>query len=369
MYDVDSGKKMKILVVGRYYEEAFASFVAQELEALSHTVVRYDPGPPTVPFGSRLQFYTNRMLAVCSQAANNAKRALGLSGQMHALRKLLSAGDIDLTISTHDYLNYEEVSFIKAKTRSPVVLWYPDPIWSFQRHMFLNAPYDLMFFKDPYLVDLIRSKLRKQVLYLPECFSPTSLGPVELSEEDRKTFGADICTAGNLYAYRVALFSNLSDFDAKIWGLPAPRWLELGSVSRSVQNRFVAHSAKAKAFRGAKIVLNTLNPAEIWGTNVRTFEICGAGAFQITDRRPGLGQLFEIGREIVCFDDVDDLRQKVTHFLSADDERREIAEAGLKRATAEHTYTHRLKLLMETVSGCSQGYPQPKIVWGDNGSS
>jgi spore maturation protein CgeB len=232
--------------------------------------------------------------------------------------------------------------------------------------MFLNAPYDMLFFKDPYIVDIVRRKLGKCSYYLPECFSPRALQQRCLPDVAHHVIQSDICTAGNMYAFRAAFFENLADKQVKIWGLPAPRWLHLGSVESMMQNRWVANEEKAKAFLAAKIVLNNLNPAEIWGTNVRTFEICGAGAFQITDWRPGLSQLFDLERELVTFDDVADLRRKVDYYLGADKERRRIAEAGHQRAMRDHTYAHRLSLLLETVAGRKRGFPEPSIAWSEH---
>ncbi|MER8639780.1 glycosyltransferase [Mesorhizobium sp. M1273] len=353
---------MKILVIGQFYAEGFATFIADELERLRHDVVRYDPGLSLPPTGSKAGFYLNRAIGLGYQTIRSATRRIGFGGDARSLRRLVErSGLIDLTICSHDYLSPSDAVGVKKITKAPLVLWYPDPVWSFRKHMFLNAPFDHIFLKDPYLVDLLRRNLRAPVAYLPEAYSPSSLKSVETSSQVDDKYTADICTAGNLYAYRVAFFQNLSDMNIKIWGLPAPLWMNLGDVKPMVQNRFVAHSEKVRAFRGAKIVINNLNPAEVWGTNVRTFEICGAGGFQVLDFRPGLSQLFELDREVVAFQCVDDLRKKVWHYLNSPDERREIAEAGQRRAAREHTYAHRLHLLLDTVAGRSSGFPEPKI--------
>ncbi len=357
---------MKVLVIGRFYEEGFASFVGDELEGHAHDILRFDPGPFSINLGSRWRFYAHKVSSVVQNAARRVAAAAGRSGLETRLRRQIEAqAPIDLVLVTHDYLTPADARLIKTLTKAPLVLWYPDPVWSFQKHMFLNAPYDALFFKDPYIVDLLRRKLGAPVYYMPECFSPRSLlhPPPPIADP---RYECDICTAGNLYAYRVAFFRNLTDRHVRLWGLPPPLWLDTGPVASMVENRFVAHAEKAKAFRSAKIVLNNLNPAEIWGTNVRTFEICGAGGFQITDARPGLSQLFDIGRELVTFDDVADLRAKIAHYLANDDERREIAAAGQRRALREHTYDHRLPLLLDTVAGRAKGYPEPRITWSEH---
>jgi spore maturation protein CgeB len=353
---------MRIFLIGRLYDEAFATFISEACVALGHDVVCYDPGPPMVSFGSKASFYVNRSISKLHNAISSLRATMGLQSDAR-IRKVLEKTDpIDLVLSTHDYLTPADARLIKSLTKAPLALWYPDPIWSFQKHMFLNAAYDAYFFKDPYIVDVLRRKLDLPVYYMPECFSPRSLFESGLSDPDPR-YACDICTAGNLYAYRVAFFRNLADCDVRIWGLPPPLWLDPGPVAPMIENRFVAHAEKAAAFRSAKIVLNNLNPAEIWGTNVRTFEICGAGGFQITDAMPGLSQLFEIGREIVTFTDIADLRAKIKHYLAAKDEREAIAAAGHRRAVTDHTYAHRLPLLLNTVAGQERGYPEPHVTW------
>ena len=89
--------------------------------------------------------------------------------------------------------------------------------------MFLNAPYDFLFFKDPYIVQILRSKLGGPVYYLPECYAPRVLSPEFAPEPPSKGQGVDICTAGNLYSYRVAFFRNLTDYDVRHLGYAPPR--------------------------------------------------------------------------------------------------------------------------------------------------
>ena len=354
---------MKILVIGRFYEEGVALYIAEELVRMGHKVFRFDPGPKLTRFGGRARFYYNRVRSITVDAVQKLRMMAGQDLHGARLRRLIEhAGCVDIVLSTHDFLTPADAKALKASTSAPLILWYPDPVWSFQRHMFLNAPYDLLFFKDPYLVHMIRTKLGKRVFYLPECYSPQSLDPA-LVQTVESGWTADICTAGNLYAYRVALFQQIADQSLKIWGLPAPTWMSLGNLKPKVQNRYVAHVDKVRAFRGAKIVLNTLNPSEIWGTNVRTFEACGAGSFQIVDWRPGLGQLFEIGREVEVFTDIDDLRAKIVHYLAAPDERERIARAGHTRALRDHTYRVRLGQLLDVVAGRSSGHPEPNFGW------
>jgi spore maturation protein CgeB len=159
----------------------------------------------------------------------------------------------------------------------------------------------------------------------------------------------------------VACYQHLAGYNVKLWGHPAPLWLPTGPVADMYQGLSVYNEDKARAFRGAKIVVNHLLYGEIWGLNVRCFETAGIGAFQMVDWRPGLGQLFEDGKELIIFTSMADLKAKVDYWLPRLDERRAIAAAGQRRALAEHTYRHRLELLLATLAGEARGFPMPDI--------
>jgi spore maturation protein CgeB len=138
--------------------------------------------------------------------------------------------------------------------------------------------------------------------------------------------------------------------------------MSAGAVIGMHQGEGVYHHDKVKAFRGASIVINNLHYGEIWGLNARAFEVAGAGAFQMVDWRPGLGQLFDDGKELVSFSSMSDLKQKIDYWLPRHDERHAIAQAGMQRAHAEHTYTLRLQLLLDTLAGRANGFPTPRAL-------
>ena len=73
----------------------------------------------------------------------------------------------------------------------------------------------------------------------------------------------------------------------------------------------------------------------------RNFEIPGCGGFLLTGPADNLSDYYEDGKEIVCFEDTRDLAEKARYYLSHEDERRAIAEAGYQRTLREHTYAHR----------------------------
>jgi spore maturation protein CgeB len=68
----------------------------------------------------------------------------------------------------------------------------------------------------------------------------------------------------------------------------------------------------------------------------------------VTENADHLGDFYVPGKEIAVFDGIDDLTDKIRHFLAHSGERDRMARAGHARTCAEHTYDLRFKSLLET---------------------
>ncbi|MFC1948654.1 glycosyltransferase [Chloroflexota bacterium] len=106
--------------------------------------------------------------------------------------------------------------------------------------------------------------------------------------------------------------------------------------------RFVPYEEMVDIFGTSKINLNFSKTYQYMklGIKARIFEICLAGGFLLTEYAPGIEKYFEIGKEIVCFHNVEEMIEKIIYYLHHDEERRVIAQAGWKRATSEYSCFH-----------------------------
>ena len=65
--------------------------------------------------------------------------------------------------------------------------------------------------------------------------------------------------------------------------------------------------------------------------NRRMFQLPAHGVMQICDNKTGLGQIFELGKEVVGFDTIDEAIELTKYYLEHDAERESIARAGYER--------------------------------------
>lgn len=81
----------------------------------------------------------------------------------------------------------------------------------------------------------------------------------------------------------------------------------------------------------------------------KIFDICLCGGFLLCEYIPGIENYYNIGREIVCFDGLVDAKQKIEYYLKDENERKQITEAGYRRAIQEHSCQTRFSTLFQTI--------------------
>ena len=81
---------------------------------------------------------------------------------------------------------------------------------------------------------------------------------------------------------------------------------------------------------------------------MRNFEIPACGGFQLSHYAPGVEDYFYIGKEIIVFANLDDLKNQIRYYLHNDLQRENIRNAGYNRSTT-FTYENRFKKIFKTI--------------------
>lgn len=109
------------------------------------------------------------------------------------------------------------------------------------------------------------------------------------------------------------------------------------------------HTQMPEIFQRSKINLNLTIPNIENGIPLRVFDILSSGGFLLTDYREETCQQFEDGVDLVVFDGMTDLKEKVEYFLAHPDKRVQIAKNGQKKVQHHYSYHTRLKWILQTV--------------------
>lgn len=169
---------------------------------------------------------------------------------------------------------------------------------------------------------------------------------LRLEREEPEQPAWDILASATFSAtgiYRNRLLDAIDVRDLHIFGDPG--W-EILLPEAHLHGMVTYGPALAQIYRQSAINVNATSRQMPEAVNQRVFDVPAAGGFLLTDDQPALGELFDIGREVVTFADADELGWQVRHFQQRPEQRAEIAARGYRRVLREHSYCHRLAHLV-----------------------
>lgn len=190
------------------------------------------------------------------------------------------------------------------------------------------------------------------VRYLPHAADPSVHRALRPDIEYR----ANVVFVGDATPRREALLSEVLECGVAIWG-PGWRKTRLKDYCRGDLKTVEEY---VRAYSGATVALNLhregpagQSPSSS-GCNARVFELAAMGLAQVADARLDLPRHFTVGKEVITFDDPAELKGIVKELVSDHTRAEAIGQAARRRAIVEHTYMHRLSVLLEEMLGTAQ---------------
>src|SRR3990167_561557 len=126
---------------------------------------------------------------------------------------------------------------------------------------------------------------------------------------------------------------------------------------QTINGVWISNELLQYAYNHMMIVLNYASGSDIYVKDhvtercnclgTREWEAMGCGCLVLTQPRKYISESFVVGKEILTYTDIDDLNKQIAYYLSHWDEAKKIIEAGQKRLAKEHTYVHRMQILLK----------------------
>jgi len=196
--------------------------------------------------------------------------------------------------------------------------------------------YDYLFVAQKDWIPNYREHGCERVYWLPGACDP------EIHKHYDLPLIYDVCFVGNPW-------EGMSEKALRAFPYIKPR-AQLISKLKKEFNMFVGRRYlhdMAKVFSQSKIVFNKSLRGDL---NQRVFETLSCGRLLLTDRvSNGLEEMFTDKKHLVIYDEWDDLVKKIRYYLDNSSEREQIAKNGQKEVHQKHTYTHRVRYLVNTV--------------------
>jgi hypothetical protein len=162
-------------------------------------------------------------------------------------------------------------------------------------------------------------------VWLQQGYSPKELYPVEAEKR------YDVGFIGHIYGERPRI---LTAIGAEVRG----RNWELHGEDFS---RFCAECR-------IMICLNARNDIPGYWSN-RVYRYLACGAFTLHPRVEGIEREFENGKDLILFNDLPDLENKINYYLTHDEQREKIAAQGCE-TVVKYTWENRVKAMMEIIN-------------------
>jgi spore maturation protein CgeB len=173
-------------------------------------------------------------------------------------------------------------------------------------------------------------------VYLPEGANPEIHRPYE---EEEKAF--DVSFVGQCYEIRPAVIAALRDAGIRVEAF-GPGWPS-GPLPTKEMVRTYSRSRINLGFGGVPGHKDTFH------LKGRDFEVPMSGGLYLTEYCDELERFFEIGKEIVTYNGIEDLVSKVRWLLANPGEADAIGQAGRRRSLSEHTWEMRFEKVLTLI--------------------
>lgn len=97
----------------------------------------------------------------------------------------------------------------------------------------------------------------------------------------------------------------------------------------------------------SKINLNFTLPSIETGVPMRIFDIMAYGGFVLSNYQTEFSSMFQIGKDLAVFHDLDELKEQTRYYLSHEDERIAIAAHGYQTVNRFYSYEHQLTKILQ----------------------
>ncbi len=246
-----------------------------------------------------------------------------LNGDMEEVLDQLPAGwepDVLLYVDTgllYPLKNMSALNCLKA-------CYLIDSHLAFDLHLEYAENYDVVFTAHKPAVEMLKERGIENVFWMPPACDP------DLHEKKADEKKYDIGFVGSSNPERVHLLN------------------ELGQRFNTYYERCFLERM-AEVYSQSKVVFHkSVND----GLAMRVFEVLASGSMLLTDEAKGSGltDLFQDKEHIVIYRNEKELMELAGYYLKNDDERKKIAAEGMRKVLNEHTYHHRVRDMVRTLS-------------------
>lgn len=221
----------------------------------------------------------------------------------------------------------------------PYKVVYPEPFTYFASDTHLGYDYRLSIAKKAEHVFVAQKEGCKRMIKdgIDAHLLYHGVEPRAFPAEPKAIKKYDVCFVGHLVSNeRIDFLDRAFEEFPNFWfGTRLSRYIK--------QEQGVADDC-ADIFKKSKVVLNPPTKGDV---NMRVFEALSTGSLLITQRVPGIEDMFKDGKHLALYDTTDEAIVKIKYYIEHEEEQEKIAQAGMEEVLKKHTYKHRLDEMLK----------------------
>ncbi len=264
--------------------------------------------------------------------------------------------DLLFTFLYTDQFDPEILTQIKEQTSTVTFNWFADDHWRFESF----TQHWAKCFSFVSTTDIHSLKKYEAVGYRNVLLTQWGVNHHLYVKKDLP-LTADVSFVGQAHGERQKVMKRLRDAGVALtvrgthWNLRRRhiyarklRLLSEQRLNRIVNATRITQEEMIDLFSSSRINLNLTASSQTNFRNQikgRTFEIPGCGGFLLSEQTERMEEFFIPDKEIACFSTEAELLEKIRYYLSHEEERQAIADAGYRRVLKDHTYEQRYKTL------------------------
>jgi hypothetical protein len=225
-----------------------------------------------------------------------------------------------------------------AKLKIPKVWWFYDSIVLFEQQIkWANeTAADIAFIREKRHVPLFKERLSCKTFWLTMGYDETLWHPIDMERTK------DVGFVGWISDVRGRLLNILAEGGRSVIAhSEAPNtWGE--TKFKYSNGPRLGYDLASAFYSGCKLGFHHVFRGDAtW----RPLEVSGCETACLTDKMDGMDDMFDIKRELIVYNNEDEMVELADYYINHDEEREAIAEAAYKRVLKDHTWSNRLDVI------------------------
>lgn len=147
--------------------------------------------------------------------------------------------------------------------------------------------------------------------------------------------------------YRLKGLLKLAEFYPSVFG--DPNWDNLLDNRFQINREVLYYENLPEIYNKSKINFNMTSKQMRNAVNQRVFDVPACGKFLLTDYKEQLEEIFDVGKDIICFREIDEIPELVKFYLKEERLRNSIALSGRNKILTNNTYEHRISKMIDVM--------------------